>query len=276
VVFADRRGQVDDSNRTNNLAVTAGTTEVLPRAVSVDPAHTIAVGRTLSSWTTNGLVGNQLTISYTVYNLTNDFVTNTGLTTTLQPGVRFISATIPATQSGQQLTWNAGRLGPLGTFSVRVAVEFPAVVPLQLDVGATASGIVNFSIPVADAANDVMLRTDAIDPSLLTSTIDADSDDVYVRAKAAELNQDVHEIFAFMTEQIRFESYVGSLRGARGTLWSDAGNALDRASLLIGMLRASGVPARYAQGTLSDALSQELSCRCFQTYCDYADFWNRT
>lgn len=36
-------------------------------------------------------------------------------------------------------------------------------------------------------------------------------------------------LFAFVRDEIGYEWYVGSLRGARGTFWSRAGNALDRA-----------------------------------------------
>ncbi len=42
-----------------------------------------------------------------------------------------------------------------------------------------------------------------------------------------------------------------------------AGNALDQASLLIALLRTSGIPAHYVQGTLSDATSQQLILSMF-------------
>jgi uncharacterized repeat protein (TIGR01451 family) len=263
-VFADRRAQVSDTNRSNNLAISSNTTELVPRSEDdVDPAHTLAVGRTLSSWTTNGLVGNQLTITYTVYNLTSDYVSDVSLVTSLRPGVLFQSASLPANQNGQQLSWDAGRLTPLGSFSVDVVVTFPGAIPLQLDLGASAAGTVNFVTGVTDGANPAMLRTGAINPALLAATIDADSNDRFLRAKAAELNQDVDQIFSFLAQDVGYESYVGSLRGARGTLWSQAGNSLDQASLLIGLLRASGVPAQYARGVLPDALCQQLIVSMF-------------
>jgi transglutaminase-like putative cysteine protease len=266
LVFADRRGQVMDGNRANNLNITTATTEILPRAESVDPAHTLAVGRALSSWTTNGLVGNQLTITYTVYNLTSDYVNDVSLSTTLQAGVAFESASVAPIQSNLQLFWNAGRLGPQGTFSVDVHISFPGVIPLQLDSGASASGNVNFATVVADGANPARLRVDVMDSELLAATMDANSDDIVIRAKAAELNQDATEIFNFLTDKIGYEAYAGSLRGARGTLWSGAGNSLDEASLMVALLRASGVEARYVQGPLSDSLSQDLVLSMFPEY----------
>jgi transglutaminase-like putative cysteine protease len=266
IVFADRRGQSADTDRLNNVEISATTTEVLPRAESVDPAKTIAIGRMLSSWTTDNLAGDELTITYTAYNLTADYVTDVSLETTLQPGVNFDSASIAPTINGHTLSWEFGRLGPLGTGTVDVTVILDDPTPLQLDNGATADGIVNFADLVADAANPAVLRTDPIDQNLLAATIDANNDDVYVRAKAAELNQDSDEIFAFMTQKVGFESYAGSLRGARGTLWSSAGNALDQASLMIALLRASGIPAEYVSGQLPDALSQELILSIFPNY----------
>jgi len=87
----------------------------------------------------------------------------------------------------------------------------------------------------------------------LASTVDANHQDPFLQAKLAEIGPGVDAAFTFVRDQIRTESYAGSLRGARGTLWSGAGNSLDRASLLIALLRAQGIPARYARGTLGDA-----------------------
>jgi hypothetical protein len=202
-------------------------------------------------------------ITYAVYNLTADYVTDVSLTTTLQAGVAFQSASAAPIQSGQQLSWNVGRLEPLEEFNVVVTVSFPGAIPLQLDNGTSAVGTMNFASDVSDISNPVTLRTDAIDPALLAATIDANSNDAFIRAKAAELNQNPNEIFNFLSNEIGYESYIGSLRGARGTLWSEAGNSLDEASLMIALLRASGVEARYVQGTLSDALSQELILSMF-------------
>jgi len=100
------------------------------------------------------------------------------------------------------------------------------------------------------------------DPNL-ASTPDANTTDQFIVDKAQELGNDPTAIFAFVRDEIGYESYRGSLRGARGTLWSNAGNAVDQASLLIALLRASGIPARYVQGTLSDATSQQLILSMF-------------
>ena len=92
----------------------------------------------------------------------------------------------------------------------------------------------------------------------------ADPADPFIAAQAQALNHDANQIFAFVRDQIGYEAYSGSLRGARGTLWSKAGNALDRASLLIALLRASGFTARYVQGTLGPGPAGTLILSMFQ------------
>ena len=98
---------------------------------------------------------------------------------------------------------------------------------------------------------------------LLRPTPDADTTDPYVLDKAAELGHDPTRIFQFVRDEIGYESYKGSLRGARGTLWTKAGNALDQASLLVALLRTSGIPARYVHGTLDTAQAQQLILSMF-------------
>src|SRR5262249_46063957 len=85
----------------------------------------------------------------------------------------------------------------------------------------------------------------------------------FIVAQAQALNNDPNQIFAFVRDQVKFEVYNGSLRGARGTLWSMAGNALDRASLLVALLEASGFSAPYVQGTTSLAQQQQLILSMF-------------
>ena len=91
----------------------------------------------------------------------------------------------------------------------------------------------------------------------------ADPVDPRVIALATSLGNNPTAIHQYVRNSIGIEVYSGSLRGARGTLASKAGNPLDRASLTVALLRAAGFSARYAQGTLSTPQADELFARMF-------------
>jgi RHS repeat-associated protein len=71
-----------------------------------------------------------------------------------------------------------------------------------------------------------------------------------IAALAQTLEYSPIKIYKYVYDNIKFEPYYGSLKGAQGTLISGAGNATDQASLLIALLRASNIPARYVKGTI--------------------------
>jgi transglutaminase-like putative cysteine protease len=108
------------------------------------------------------------------------------------------------------------------------------------------AGAVSASTPAA-----TLRPGNVSDPILLAATVDADTNDPFIQEQAAALNYDPAQIFSFLHDDIGYNSYLGSVRGARGTLWSSAGNALDVASLGVALMRASGIPAQYVSGTLS-------------------------
>jgi transglutaminase-like putative cysteine protease len=70
---------------------------------------------------------------------------------------------------------------------------------------------------------------------------------------AWQLDYDVDRIFRFVSDEIRYEPYVGILRGAAGTLKVRAGNSVDKALLLGALLDASLVPYRFARGRLDES-----------------------
>ncbi len=231
----------------------------------------IVVGRTLSTYTTSGVVNNQVTITYTVYNQEAKAESGVLLRTSLQPGVTYSSASRPPDRSGQDLAWSLGTLQPYGRASVSVTVSLADSGTLQLDGGASASATVN-GAGVSDATAAAALTGRTIDASLLASTPDANTSDPYVQEQAARLDYDPARIFDFLHTQVGYESYAGSLRGARGTLWSGAGNSLDVASLGVALMRASGIPARYASGTLPYAQAQSLILSMFPAYSQTAGY----
>ncbi|OQW85829.1 MAG: hypothetical protein BWK72_20215, partial [Rhodoferax ferrireducens] len=84
----------------------------------------------------------------------------------------------------------------------------------------------------------------------LDATPEAPKNHVDIQALAKELDYNPARIFAWVNQNVAYEPYFGSLKGGVSTLWAKAGGATDQASLLIALLRASNVPARYVRGTV--------------------------
>ncbi len=70
-----------------------------------------------------------------------------------------------------------------------------------------------------------------------------------IKDKADELKTPL-AIYLFLKNNIRYENYFGSRKGAAATYDACAGNDVDQASLLIAMLRYRGYPARYRKGSI--------------------------
>ena len=184
------------------------------------------------------------------------------LTDTLQPGVTFQSASQPPDRSGQDLAWSLGTIQGFDRASVTLTVSLPDPLPVQIDTGAQAFATLDGGA-VSNATPAATLRQGSTDPNLLASTPDANTTDPFIQEEAAKLDYDPQRIFDFLHDDIGYNSYFGSLRGARGTLWSSAGNALDVASLGVALMRASGIPAQYVSGTLSEGQAQQLILSMF-------------
>ena len=56
-------------------------------------------------------------------------------------------------------------------------------------------------------------------------------------------------LFNYVRDNINYSFYYDTRYGATGTLNARSGNDVDQAHLLIAMLRAAGIPARYHHGT---------------------------
>lgn len=80
-----------------------------------------------------------------------------------------------------------------------------------------------------------------------------------IREKAASLGYDANRIFAWVYNEIEHEAYYGSLKGAAETLRDMAGNSYDQCSLLIALLRASGIQALYVRGHIKRSISSLMN-----------------
>jgi len=71
-----------------------------------------------------------------------------------------------------------------------------------------------------------------------------------VQALADALGNSPARIVAHVRDNFLFVPYFGSLKGSQATLETGQGNDSDLASLLLALLRYSGVPSRYVRGTV--------------------------
>jgi transglutaminase-like putative cysteine protease len=80
-----------------------------------------------------------------------------------------------------------------------------------------------------------------------------------IQQLANSLGKNPVQIFEYVRNNFEYEPTYGSIKGAQGTLWSKAGNDFDLASLLIALLRTSGIPARYEYGTVELPIDKAMS-----------------
>ena len=86
--------------------------------------------------------------------------------------------------------------------------------------------------------------------SVIAPSPDVQFDD-RLAALARNLQYDPVRIYDFVYHAIEFEDYVGARKGATSTYLTRRGNAWDQCTLLIALLRMSGVPARYVLGEVA-------------------------
>ena len=73
---------------------------------------------------------------------------------------------------------------------------------------------------------------------------------------AVSLENSPYKIYQYVRNNFDFEPYLGSRKGSQETLNQMSGNDYDLASLLIALLRASEIPARYVRGTVELTVEQ--------------------
>ena len=71
-----------------------------------------------------------------------------------------------------------------------------------------------------------------------------------IKAKAMQLNYDPVKIYHYVLNEIEWQPTWGAIQDADLTLSAQRGNAMDISSLLLALLRASKIPARYVHGSI--------------------------
>ncbi len=111
---------------------------------------------------------------------------------------------------------------------------------------AGAPGLTPSTLPVEPGDDDLAETMDAPKTEEITTL-------------ASQLGNDPVAIYEWVHNNIDFECYFGSRKGAASTLAELAGNSTDTANLLLALLRASGIPARYVTGVIELTAAQACS-----------------
>jgi len=113
------------------------------------------------------------------------------------------------------------------------------------------SGMIGNPLPQYAALGDFSYSNlpDATNPAYLSETVEVKITQA-IKDKAAVLNHDAVKIYHWVRNNVVWIPSWGAMQDADITLGSLRGNSADIASLLIALLRASQIPARYVHGTI--------------------------
>jgi uncharacterized membrane protein len=226
------------------------------------PTIDLVLGRVASADTTTNLTGSTIDVTYTIYNQRDVPLTAASIETTLASGVSITQSSLTSSATTGLVSWSVGNIPAFGRASVTATLSLPSMTTTTIDSGSRAMAAIDAGIST-DTAPAIVLSNRLIPIEYLAATPDADRRDVVVQEQAARLDYDPTKIIDYLRNDVGYHAYSGSLRGARGTIWTNAANALDEASLGVALMRASGIPARYAQGTLSDSTAKQLILTMF-------------
>lgn len=143
--------------------------------------------------------------------------------------------TIKFGQSHHQYDNEQMPFGPLPNVAYKPSADLQA---LQARLGITEQVK---SMSVARSADDLS--------QYLELNVDTASTDRLVQL-ATNLNGDAASIYQYVYNNIEYIPAFGSIQGADYTDQTQRGNAFDQASLMIALLRLSGIPARYVYGSV--------------------------
>ena len=122
--------------------------------------------------------------------------------------------------------------------------------PILIASTGSLNGLLNSPIPDTQSPAPVLLAlADPPTDADLAQTIEVQFTPA-IQAKATELNHNPVKIYNWVRNNIEFVPTYGSIQGADYCLQTKQCNAIDTSSLLIALLRASGIHARYVQGTI--------------------------
>jgi transglutaminase-like putative cysteine protease len=227
--------------------------------------------RSASTWVMDENTTQNISISWMVINadIEGRDAENVLIVDDFDENITVWNSTPAASVDGNHYVWNLGKIPSNGT--VNITINLQATMPIDADAVQLDAGAVLFATKDGEPVyNDFtrMVEYSTILEDYLRSTVDADFNDPEIQGLQAIVGGDVDLIFEFVRDEIDYDSYTGSLRGARGTYWSYAGNSYDKVNLLVALLRNAGIPCRYVHGTLSNPLAKEIIGSMFPVRSD--------
>lgn len=148
------------------------------------------------------------------------------------------------------LPYQPPKKGPLRAPRTRVD-EFANLLPTEYE--ATARLASSATLPLILAAQS---STPGVE--YLAATEDAELS-AGVRNLASELGNNPVSIYNWVRNNVDYVPTHGSIQGSQLTLHKKSGNAADISSLLVALLRAAQVPARYVYGTIDVPIDRAMN-----------------
>jgi RHS repeat-associated protein len=143
--------------------------------------------------------------------------------------------------------------------ALRAGLGAPALSPNRQQLPSAPSTSARLNLPPRQA--DVL--TPATGPDLptpddlaQTSVVQLSPD---IRALAAKLGNSPAALYAYVYNNIRWVPYLLSYQNSEAVLWSGRGNDADQSTLLIALLRAANIPARYVTATINIATADAIN-----------------
>jgi len=158
----------------------------------------------------------------------------------------------------EQRTFYASLLDAL---DVQVETELGTVDPALIAAGIAPAPMLALAGPASDLDALLSLAAGALPPPGAADLADGPDARMTpeIRDAAAALSGDPIAIYNFVHDGFEPEPYFGSKKGSVGAWEERAGNDADLSSLLVAMLRAAGIPARYEYGTVDLTAEQAMA-----------------
>ncbi len=132
--------------------------------------------------------------------------------------------------------------------------------PILVAANGPLNGLISSPLPIADSQSPQLLAqaTNLPTDADLSQTIEVKFTNE-IEEIVELLNSDPVLVYEFVKNNFEYEPYYGSLKGSQQTLFEQAGNDFDQASLLIALYRSMRIPCRYVYGTIQVPIKDAIS-----------------